>query len=376
MATGQSEYSILMVDDEAQTLKYFRRAFEKEFQIFTASSADEGMEILKKESGRIAILVSDQRMPDKRGVELLKYARSEFPEVVRILTTGYTDLEEAIDAVNDGEIHRYITKPWDLSALQLELRQAMQFFLIRKERDELLSEKISAKQRLEGVVRVRELIAMASGFTATRNPICAVRLILEQAPIAGAADNRAPQPGWERQIEQIEKLSGALANLAREFEGKSGASISTVNLGSLLRGASSAAGVDIADFKEGNLEEIELEACPDLLEGALKALFSWASKSLRGEKIVIQSDDSGSQIELRLDWEGVSWGDTSLLDFPSSLLGAYFVICHHSGKLIIGNQDDGRFCILIALPKSAGEDSPEVTDASWLEPVMRRFENW
>lgn len=376
MATEQSDYSILMVDDEAQTLKYFRRAFEKEFQIFTATSADEGMELLKKESGRIAILVSDQRMPDKRGVELLKYARSEFPEVVRILTTGYTDLEEAIDAVNDGEIHRYITKPWDLSALQLELRQAMQFFLIRKERDELLSEKISAKQRLEGVVRVRELVAMASGFTATRNPMHAVRLILEQIPTATPTKNAEQQPGWDRQIDQVEKLSKALTKVASELKGKCEGPKTSVELSSLLQNVCPTSGADSAKFEMGNPENLAVEAHPALLEWSLDAILSWASKSSQGEGIVGHARDKGSQIEICLEWEGEAWGKASLLDFPDSLLGSYFAISHHSGSLTIGNQQDGKACILVTLPKTAEDRELEGLDSSWLEPILHRFENW
>ncbi len=139
-----SEFGILFVDDEEQTVKYFSRAFSKEFTIYTASSAKEGMAILEEYADRIAILVTDQRMPEARGVELLKYARREYPNITRILTTAYTDLEDAIEAVNSGEILRYITKPWDLNALLLELRQSMQFFLLRRERDELMREKLSA----------------------------------------------------------------------------------------------------------------------------------------------------------------------------------------------------------------------------------------
>lgn len=122
-------YAILFVDDEEKSRKYFRRFFEREFQILTAAGVSEASAILEQRSDEIAVLVSDQRMPERRGIELLKEVCSTYPEIVRLLTTAFTDMDEAIEAVNSGEIFRYIIKPWDLEVLHKSLHDAMNLYL-------------------------------------------------------------------------------------------------------------------------------------------------------------------------------------------------------------------------------------------------------
>lgn len=122
-------YAILFVDDEEKSRKYFRRFFEREFQILTAAGVTEALAVLEQRRNKIAVLVSDQRMPERRGIELLKEVCSVHPEIVRLLTTAFTDLDEAIEAVNSGEIFRYIIKPWDLEALHKSLHDAMNLYL-------------------------------------------------------------------------------------------------------------------------------------------------------------------------------------------------------------------------------------------------------
>ena len=117
-----------------------------DFDVKTAGSAAEALAILAEHAGEIAIVVSDQRMPEKTGVELLKEVREYYPEIVRLLTTAYTDLEDAIEAINRGEILRYIQKPWDLNTLKSELKHALNYFHLRSERDALLKEKLSVRQ--------------------------------------------------------------------------------------------------------------------------------------------------------------------------------------------------------------------------------------
>ncbi|MCZ6805252.1 MAG: response regulator [Proteobacteria bacterium] len=110
-------FSILYVDDEEKSLKYFSRIFSKTFNIITSNCAASARKILDKRNNEIAVLLTDQRMPKETGVDLLKYTRNEYPLITRLLTTAYTDINDAIEAVNSGEIYRYITKPWNLNDL-------------------------------------------------------------------------------------------------------------------------------------------------------------------------------------------------------------------------------------------------------------------
>ena len=171
-------YAVLFVDDEEKTRKYFDRAFSREFRIFTASGVATARELLEQHADEIGVLISDQRMPEEKGVVLLRHARERYPHIVRILTTAYSDLDDAIESVNTGVILRYITKPWDLKLLGSELRHAMRYFHLQRERDQLMQEKLSVQQRLIEVNRARDLIVMAGSFDQIRNPLQAIRSFL------------------------------------------------------------------------------------------------------------------------------------------------------------------------------------------------------
>ena len=133
---------ILYVDDEPMALKYFERLINPMAPVLTALSVEEGKAVLRARGAEIAVLISDQRMPGALGNELLRYARDHHPQMVRMLTTAYSELGEAIEAINTGEIYRYVTKPWDLELLRADMRNALELAETRYERDDLLREKM------------------------------------------------------------------------------------------------------------------------------------------------------------------------------------------------------------------------------------------
>jgi two-component system, sensor histidine kinase ChiS len=124
-STEPGKYAVLYVDDEEQALKYFRRGLDKEFRTLIAPDVAQAMAILEKEAEWIAVVITDQRMPGKSGVELLTEIRLRWPAIVRILITAYTDVDSAIAAVNSGAVYKYITKPADFELLRQILTQAM-----------------------------------------------------------------------------------------------------------------------------------------------------------------------------------------------------------------------------------------------------------
>jgi two-component system, probable response regulator PhcQ len=137
---------LLYVDDETLALKYFERLVGELVPVLTADSVESGIEVLKAHGDDIAILITDQRMPGAYGNELLRYAREHHPRIVRLLTTAYSEIDDAIAAINSGEIYRYITKPWNVDALRADLKNAMELADLKAERDTLLSAKLSVKQ--------------------------------------------------------------------------------------------------------------------------------------------------------------------------------------------------------------------------------------
>lgn len=138
--------TILFVDDEPTAVKYFQRAIASLAPVITAGSVEDGIRLLDTHAASLAVLVSDQRMPGRFGNELLRYARENYPHMVRILTTAYSEIEYTVDAINEGQIHRYIKKPWEISTLRMELKLALEFADLRRERDQLLHEKILVRK--------------------------------------------------------------------------------------------------------------------------------------------------------------------------------------------------------------------------------------
>jgi len=113
---------ILIVDDEEEILRSLRGLLRMEFEVHTAQSGSEALRILEQQP--IQVVLSDQRMPEMAGVELLSQARGERPAAVRVLFTGYTDVRAVIDAINKGQIFRYLSKPWNPDELLTVLREA------------------------------------------------------------------------------------------------------------------------------------------------------------------------------------------------------------------------------------------------------------
>src|SRR5215213_10169769 len=105
--THSSKHPILVVDDEADILFSLRALLRRDFEVHTAESGAQALEVLRQHP--VHVIMSDQRMPEMTGAELLSRTRGEYPQAVRIIFTGYADLKAVIDAVNRGEIYRYLT---------------------------------------------------------------------------------------------------------------------------------------------------------------------------------------------------------------------------------------------------------------------------
>lgn len=130
-----STEKILLVDDEPYVLEAIVRKLRNSFTLLTASSGEEALQILKTE-GPCAVVVSDMSMPGMGGIELLTKVKSLYPQTSRIMLTGHADLESAIEAVNTGQIFRFLTKPCNVSVLEFALRQGLrQYELLQAERD-------------------------------------------------------------------------------------------------------------------------------------------------------------------------------------------------------------------------------------------------
>lgn len=149
--------TLLIVDDEPYILPALQALLQGSYHVLTASSADQAEVILRSKS--VAILLTDQQMPRRTGVQLLEWARTHSPHTIRLLMTGYSELEDAVDAINRGHVYHYLLKPWRTEELLHILRNAADKYLLERKREQLLQELQALNRELERRVieRTREL---------------------------------------------------------------------------------------------------------------------------------------------------------------------------------------------------------------------------
>jgi two-component system probable response regulator PhcQ len=353
-----SDFSVLFVDDEEMALKYFRRAVGAEVTVHTAASVDEALAILGEHGDEIGVLVTDQRMPGKTGVDLLRHVRRERPEIVRLLTTAYSDLEDAIEAVNRGEIFRYITKPWDVKLLRAELRQAMELFELRREHALLMAEKLSVWQRLVAVNRIRDLAVMAGSFVHLRNATAAVAAYFEH----GAPGHPEPRLAaaealdlWRLTEREIARTLGVVDSLSAATDGADIAQFSQrIAVDRLLDGA---------EISGGGGAEVTVH--PGLAARLGSALLSLTGDRPRGAATPAELDGQDA-VSLRLEAGPV------VADSAEPLL-AYLIVHHHGGTLAPAPGGDGWTLTLPVNPAAAATRKPR---EDWLERTLARLEQW
>lgn len=139
-------YNLLIVDDEKEILRSLTLTFAEDYEVFTASSGAEALDILKQR--KIALVIADQRMPEMTGAELLEQVFRIDPNIVRIILTGYTDVASLIRAINDGHIYQYIAKPWERRDLKIIVKRALESYQLTLENQRLLRELQIANERL------------------------------------------------------------------------------------------------------------------------------------------------------------------------------------------------------------------------------------
>lgn len=140
-------YKILIVDDEASNLRALERLFRTDYDVMTAGSGADALSLLEHHD--LALLIADQRMPTMSGIELMQRTARLRPHMVRILLTGYTDVESLIEAINTGHVYKYITKPWNNDHLLLTVARALEHYETLKSRHNLqmINERLRARLR-------------------------------------------------------------------------------------------------------------------------------------------------------------------------------------------------------------------------------------
>lgn len=363
------DYSILYVDDEEKTLKYFSRFFSKDYNILTAQNTTEARAILDQHAGDIGVLISDQRMPVEKGVELLKYSREKYPHIIRLLTTAYSDLGDAIEAVNRGEILRYIPKPWDINFLELEIRHAMRFFLLNIEREQLRREKLSVIQRVTGINKAKDIIILAAGLTHIRQPLYAIQALLLQLPYTNSntSTDYKHNDAWGLVKSEISEIITLAEAIMADTRGKNNFNFENLDIAGRLREISAAAPVKVNLHISTDTKSVEVN--PDLMENLLRLLI---------ENLPRHEDDSSGEVDIYVSTEQdkleikitpfPAKEHITIWNIPAYLLSIFFICYHHGGSIETGED------MIIRIPiTQAVAELPEL-GPQWQEQILDRYE--
>ncbi len=231
-------YPILYVDDEPYALDTLQRQFKREFTIITASSGADGLGILGTRD--VALVLSDQRMPDMVGTQFLARVRTAYPDTVRMLLTAYSDLESVVDAINVGNVCRYLTKPYDEREVRMAFREGIERYVLIKERDRLHAEKVEALKRVARANRLSAVGTLAAGLAhEINNPLVPISTFLQMLPgkrEQAQHDEEYWGAFYQVTVKEVERIRGLIRQLLSyaKFTGESDLKIEPADLNVLL----------------------------------------------------------------------------------------------------------------------------------------------
>lgn len=146
---------VLYVDDEVNNLNSFKATYRRDYKVYTANSGPEALQIIKEI--QFPVIITDQRMPEMTGVEFLVEVLKISPDSIRILLTGYSDINAVIDAVNKGQIYYYVNKPWDEQQLRIIINNAYEIFALREKNKILMEKLMISNDQMEFLLRQKLL---------------------------------------------------------------------------------------------------------------------------------------------------------------------------------------------------------------------------
>jgi two-component system probable response regulator PhcQ len=381
------KFAILYVDDEEKSLKYFSKAFEDQFRILTASNAQDGLKLLEAHKHEIGLLMTDQRMPGEKGVWLLEKARQMSPYIIRILATAFADMDAAIAAVNTGAIYKYVTKPWDPPQLENTLKRGLEFFLVQRERDALLREKMSVLHNMMIADRIVSLGLLAAGLSHhIRNALVAVKTFLDLAP-AKLAEEKLDMNGlrnpdfWKEYYQNVQGQISKINNMLRDlwtaserpaFEFSDRVELRQVVAESIapLKDSFAARKLEVRNeipeslpvlsvdkLKFYRLFELllkdEIASLPEGSHICFRAQLLNNSPPGASPEIQVQLIDNGPGLPkeaLRLVFDPFVVRSDSPMEYGIHLMACYFIVHHHGGRIDARSEEGVGTTFTLRLP--------------------------
>jgi len=400
------KYAILYVDDEEKSLKYFTRAFADQFRIFTAPTAQGGLNLLDEHKDEIGLLMTDQRMPGEKGVWLLEKARQLRPRIIRILATAYSDMDAAIAAVNTGAIYKYVTKPWDPPQLENTLKRGLEFFMVQNERDQLLREKMSVLHNMMIADRIVSLGLLAAGLSHhIRNALVAVKTFLDLAPAKMQEEklnlNGMRNPDfWKEYYSNVQAQIGRINNMLKDLwtasekpafefadrvqlrqvveetveQLKAGFAAKNIQVENAIPDSLPALNVDKPKFYR--LFELLLKDEIASLPPGSRVNFSASllnGASADKQEIQIQVSDNGPGLPkeaLRLIFDPFVVRSDSPVEYGIHLMACYFIVHHHSGCIDARSEEGQGTTFTMRLPTNPNQVTAAPDEGEFLQKVL------
>ena len=377
----------------------------------TASNAEEGFKILKENQDRVAILMTDQRMPGEKGIQFLEKARQLRPRILRILVTAYSDLETAIDSVNTGAIYKYVTKPWDIPQLKVTLKRGIEFFLVQNERDQLLHAKMSTLYNVMLTDRILSLGILATGLSHhIRNSMVAIKTFLDLTPKKLAEENldieqmRNPdfwKDYYKKVQNQMDKVSTLLCDLwesseipAPDFPDKIQLHGVLTDIIAELKGALATKSISVQNLIPTNLPELKVDGkkFKRLLEmlikdeiatlstgGGVKFLAQVVGSKEGPAEIQIEVEDNGpelSQEALRSIFDPFFVRGGNPQEYGIYLMSCFFIVYHHGGRISVRREPGRGNILVLTFPTNPQAKSSTVEEKDFVSKILLNEAMW
>lgn len=394
---------ILIVDDEPQAVKYFKKAFGAKYDVLTATSADEAESLVLSGDHNIALVITDQRMPGRSGVSLLNRIRNERPDIIRMLTTAYADLDSAIDAVNKGEILRYISKPWDLRVLEAEIEQAITFYLLKNEYDLLLRDKLSALHRTLLRDRMNGMAVMSGMLPYNNAPLTMYNYLRDalaeptwRSAVQKQWSQLRVQDHWRIPVNETQRMM----SLSEDFMNKELAAPEgtedEVDLVALVTDCAEAVNNEQGSQQVqicGGSEPIVIPANAEVVHGIMQRLLEpmsrWAAPGstlqVNISKEHSEDDDSVAIHFQTRNCEAAKAVQDCVLFAPalqvvpkraSEFLKASLAIGHMGGTISSPPMENGYKQIHVTLPGRGNGNKLASAPRQWLQDLSDEYEKW
>src|SRR5688572_7616257 len=351
----RTRHTLLVVDDEPDVVKSVQDLLRLDYKVLGATRAADALKLIREQT--VHVVLTDQRMPEMTGVDFLRRLREEFPDTVRLLVTGYADIRAVIDAINQGNVYRYITKPWEPEELQSVIREAAERYDLVAERKRLVEELKGKNEQLqhtnEELRRANELkgafIQVASHEL--RTPLT---ILMGLTRLAGTtAGQQQPLKSFLERIEnacrRLQHLVDQLVTMLQAGKFERPLDRRTTDVAALLRQAAD----DVRPFVELRNQVLDVDVAGDLGEADVEAtkvrdslnhlLLNAIKFTPDGGRITLAADRSPSppSLRIRVTDTGSGIDPASLEKLFQPFFTGYDVSHHSSGQYEHGRRGLG-----------------------------------